>query len=70
MAQPHDAKRFRQLQARGADGRGYVLSYRPKVRVRGWPTPAARPYVLHNEGDDYLGSFANLDSVERRLERY
>jgi hypothetical protein len=50
-----------------AQSNGYLLDYRPRVKVRGWPQDSAKPFHLRYSDDSFLSSFATLDALERAL---
>ena len=50
-----------------AERAGYFAEYRPTRRVRGWPTPSARPYQLSYKDGTFLTAFATLEALERAV---
>ena len=50
-----------------ADRAGFCLEYRPNIRVRGWPTPSAKPFALYARGGGHIASFKTLDALARNL---
>lgn len=45
----------------------YEVEHRPTVRVRGWPTPSAKPFALYLKGGKHLASFATVEGLERNV---